>query len=420
MANTLINPAWVLMKTSVRLNNNLRFGGNIDRSYSDEFKQGGAKMGNTVKARLPQRYQRVRGAQFQRQDVTDRTVDIELTDQVHVGIGFGSWERTLNIERYQERYIEPAKDELSNGYDFDGMDRMYKTVATTVGTPAVVPGSTGTLPQAATQTYLDASERLTNIGVTEEDRRIVVSPAMQNYLINGTITLMNPAMKIGMQYKTGQFAGEALGWSKWFVGQNVALHTVGPLGGTPLMNTPSTLTANGATSLVTDGWTASAANRLKAGDVIQIEGVYEINLMNRQQLSYLKDFVVTSDIASDGSGNATITISPPLIFSGQFQNCSAQPADGAAITIFGHASSHANKLTRQALGFRKEAFAGVTADLNKPGGVEVSERVSNEKLAISMRMVSDYDLKEDETNCRLDMIYGFSAVRPEMAVRIAS
>ena len=420
MANTLINPAWVLMKTSVRLNNNLRFGGSIDRSYSDEFKQAGAKMGNTVKARLPQRYQRVRGAQFQRQDVTDRTVDITLTDQVHVGIGFGSWERTLNVERYEERYIAPAKDELSNGYDFDGMSRMYKRVATTVGTPGVVPGSTGTLPQAATQPYLDGAERLTNLGVTEEMRCIIVSPAMQNYLINGTITLMNPAMTIGNQYKTGQFAGEALGWSKWFVGQNVAVHQVGPLGGTPLVATPVTLTANGATTIVTDGWTAAAANRLKEGDVIQIAGVYEINLLNRQAQTYLKDFTVTADVDSDGAGNATIPISPPIIFSGQFQNCSAQPAHAAAITIFGHASSHASKLTRQALGFRKEAFAGVTADLHKPGGVEVSERVSNEKLAISMRMVSDYDLKEDETNCRLDMIYGFADVRPEMAVRFCS
>lgn len=420
MANTLINPAWVLLKTTIRLNNNLRFGANIDRSYSDEFKQAGAKMGNTVKARLPQRYQRTTGAQLVIQDVTDRTVDITLTDQVHVGIAFGSWHRTLNVERYTERYIDPAKDELSNGYDFDGMSRMYKEVANSVGTPAVVPGSTGTLPQAATQTYLDAGERLTNIGVSEEDRRIVISPAMQNYLLNGVITLMNPAMKISAQYKTGQFAGEALGWAKWFVGQNVAVHTVGALGGTPLVNTPSTLTANGATTVVTDGWSNSITGVLKKGDVVQFAGVYDINLMNRQAQTYLKDFVVTADVDSDGSGNATIPISPAMIFSGQFQNCSAQPANNAVITIFGHASSHASKNTRVALGFKPQAFAGVTADLEKPGGCEVSERVSSDKLAVSMRMVRQYRIESDDAPCRLDMIYGFSAVRPDLAVRVHS
>lgn len=418
MANTLINPAWVLMKTTIRLNNNLRFGSNIDRSYSDEFKQAGAKMGNTVKARLPQRYQRVRGAKMVVQDVTDRTVDITLSDQVHVAIAFGSWHRTLNVDRYTERYIDPAKDELSNGYDFDGMSRMYQEVANSVGTPAVVPGSTGTLPQAATQPYLDANERLTNIGVPEEDRRIVISPAMQNYLLNGVITLMNPAMKISQQYKTGQFAGEALGWSKWFVGQNVARHVIGALGGTPLVNTP--LPVNGATQLITDGFTAAAATRVLKGDVFQIDGVYEINTMNRQALPYLKDFVATADAASDGSGNLTLNFSPPMVFSGQFQNCSAAPANNAALTFFGHASSHQNKATRVALGFRPQAFAGVTADLEKPGGCEVSERVSSDKLAVSMRMVRQFRIETDDSPCRLDMIYGFSAVRPDLAVRIHS
>lgn len=425
MANTFINPAWVLMETTLRLTNNLRFGNQVDRSYSDEYVQAGAKIGETVKARLPMRYKRVSGSAMVAQDLTDRTVDIRLTDQWHVGYDYQSWHATLNMDRYRERYVDPAGDELINGFDFDGMQAMYQETANTVGTPGVVPGSTGTLPYAATQTYLDASERLHNIGVPENDRRIVVSPAMQNRLLNGVITLFHPAQKLAAQFTSGQFAGENLGWAKWFVAQNVANHTVGPLGGVPLTNGA---VVNGATSLVTDGWTAAAANRLKKGDVFQIANVFDINPMNRQALTYLKDFVVTADVDSDGAGNATI----PFKAAGaagedaiygpghQFQTVSALPADNAAITIFGHASNYANVNTRTALGFRKEAYAGVVADLIKPGGCWISERISSRALNISLRFVQQHEVRTDLNPGRIDTIYGWKATRPDLAVRIQS
>lgn len=425
MANTFINPAWVLMETTLRLTNNLRFGNQVDRSYSDEYVQSGAKVGETVKARLPMRYKRVSGSAMVAQDLTDRTVDIRLTDQWHVGFDYQSWHATMNMDRYRERYVDPAGDELVNGFDFDGMQAMYQETANTVGTPGVVPGSTGTLPYAATQTYLDASERLHNIGVPEGDRRIVVSPAMQNRLLNGVITLFQPAQKLANQFNTGQFAGENLGWAKWFVAQNVALHTVGPLGGTPQIDGN---VSNGATTILTKGWTAAAANRLKKGDVFQISSVYDINPMNRQALPYLKDFVVTADVDSTAGGAATI----PFKAAGaagedaiygpghQFQTVSALPLDNANITIFGHASSYQNVQTRTALGFRKEAYAGVVADLIKPGGCWISERISSKALNISLRFVQQHEVRTDLNPGRIDTIYGWKAVRPDLAVRIQS
>lgn len=425
MANTFINPAWVLLETTLAVSNNLRFGNNVDRSYSDEFKQAGAKMGDTVKARLPMRYKRERGAALVRQDITDRTVDIRLTDQVHVGFDYQSWHATLHVERYKERYVQPAVDELVNGFDFDGMQAMYQETAEYVGTPGVIPGSTGTLPQSATQVYLDAAERLHNIGVPESNRVIVINPAMQNYLLNGVITLQNPAQKLSEQYKTGQFAGEALGWSKWFMGQNVAQHTVGALGGTPAINGAS---SNGDTTLTIDGCTSSVTGYFKKGDIIQVDGVYGVNPMNRQRLRYLKNMLVTADVDTDGGGNATV----PVKLAGgagmdaiwgpntQFQTVSALPANNAVITCFGHASSYANTVTPQALGFLKQAYAAVVADLEKPGGCWISERVSSAALNLSLRMVKQYQIESDGNPARIDMIYGWKAVRPDLAVRVAS
>lgn len=425
MANTFINPAWVLMQTTIRLVNNLRFGNNIDRSYSDEYVQAGAKVGDTVKARLPQRFTRVKGAALVRQNLTDRTVDIKLTEQSQVGYDYQSWHGTLNVERYKERYMMPAVEELTNGFDKDCMDTSYVGIANHVGTPGVVPGSTGTLPQAATQTYLDASERLHNIGVPEQDRRLFVTPTAQNYLINGVITLQNPAQKLAQQYTSGQFAGEALGWAKWFMTQNVPTHTVGALGGTPLINGA---VANGATSITIDGASNNVVGFLKRGDILQIAGVYDVNPGNRVALHYLKDFVVTADVDTNGSGQATVPISAGGAAGmneirgpgDQFQTVSALPADNAAITVFGHASSHAGKATRQMLGIRKEAVAGVIADLEKPGGCWVSERVSSAALAVSIRMVKQYQIDNDGNPARLDMVHGCSVIRPDLGVRISS
>jgi formylmethanofuran dehydrogenase subunit C len=132
------------------------------------------------------------------------------------------------------------------------------------------------------------------------------------------------------------------------------------------------------------------------------------------------DFVVTADTASDSSGNMTIPISPSIVLSGQWQNVSATPTDNGAVTIFGHASSYANVATRQGLIFTKGAFAMVTADLEKPMGVWASERISNKAVGIAIRFVKDYSILTDQSPARLDTIYGFKSVRPEMSVRVCS
>ena len=80
-------------------------------------------------------------------------------------------------------------------------------------------------------------------------------------------------------------------------------------GGTPLVNGAD----QSGTSLVTDGWTASAAVRMKAGDCFTVAGLDVL-------------FRATADISSDGSGNATITIEPPIV-------AGSSPANNAALTI---------------------------------------------------------------------------------------
>jgi hypothetical protein len=125
--------------------------------------------------------------------------------------------------------------------------------------------------------------------------------------------------------------------------------------------------------------------------------------------------VVTDDVSSDSSGNATIPVSPAVISSGAFQTVNALPADNAALTILGAA----NTVTPQNLAFHRDAFTLACVDLEMPGGVDWAARVSSKKLGISMRMVRQYDINNDAFPCRVDVLYGWLCVRPELACRIA-
>jgi len=80
----------------------------------------------------------------------------------------------------------------------------------------------------------------------------------------------------------------------------------GAAAGTPLINGASQI----GTSLITDGWTNNIL-QLKVGDIFSIVGENKV-------------YMVVTDGTSDGSGNLTLTISPPLLSS---------PADNAALIV---------------------------------------------------------------------------------------
>ncbi len=408
--NTLVTPSWVIKKVTQRLTNALRFTANVNRGYDDQYVVAGAKVGYTVNARLPQRYQTNKGAGLSPVGVSEEVVPITLTDQANIGIEFSSASLKMEVDNYSERYIDPAVEAIANTVDYDGLSRMYKKTFRTVGTPAAVP--------SANSTYLDATVKLSEGAVPTNRLVAMLTSQMHATIANANLALFNPSAAISKQYRTGMFGNDVLGIKEWYKDENIATHVVGPLGGTPLINAAST--ASGATSIVTDGWTAAAANRLKEGDVIQIAGVYEINPMSYQSTGRLKDFVVTADVDSDGSGNATIPIYPALIYSGAYATVDSMPANNAAITVFSHASSHANKVSRQGLVYDPNAYTCVMADLPLPQGVWVSKRISNKALGVSVRFIKAYDVMSDQSPARLDVLYGWAAVRPEMGCRVCS
>lgn len=418
LANTFATPTNVMRKVARRLVNNTVFASNgANRSYDDQYRLHGVKQGDTVTARLPQRYELTIGAVMNPTPLTDQTVNIRITDQSNVGFEYDSWAATLEVDDYMERYGAAAVDLLINNVDYTGLARMYKQVSNCKGTPGVVPGSTGTLPQAANQPYLDAVTELFD-GAAPDPYNAFLSANMHAYLANANVTVFNPTQFIAAMFRKGQFGNDALGVAKWFKTQNIATHTVGALGGTPLVNGAG---QSGA-SIILDGAGATAIpGYFLEGDNISIGGVYSINPLTHASTGRLKNFTVTADTASIvTTGAITSPITPSLIASGPFANCTNTPADNSVIKAFGSATAYAGVATPQGIIGHKDAFALVMADLVLPKGLWVSERISNAKLGISIRMLKDHDIINDISPARLDTAHGWKAIRQELACRVCS
>lgn len=401
-ANTLLTISMITKEALRILENNLAFTKRINRQYDDKFAIEGAKIGYVVNARKPVRYTVSTGTALSIQDATETQVPVTLTTQDHVDFQFSSADLALSVDDFKDRFLQPAVSALANKIDNNGL-ALYSQVYNAVGTP-------GTTPNALL-TYLLAGVALDNNAAPMDNyRSVVITPKMQAYIVDALKGLFQQATEIARQYIKGTM-GTAGGF-EWAMDQNCPTHTVGPLGGAPLVNGA----AQTGASLVTDGWTAAAASRLKKGDVFTIAGVFSVNPQSRQSTGDLQQFVVTADVSSDAGGAATIPISPSITTSGAFQTVTNSPADNAAITVLGAAGT----ASPQGMAFHRDAFTLVTADLPVPKGVDMGARVADKQLGISLRIVRDYDINTDQWPCRIDVLYGWAALRPELACRIAA
>lgn len=385
--------------------NNLPFLRNVVIEYEDRFANSGAKIGDTLSIRRQNAFEAASGAVISSmQDATDRTVPLVVDQQFHVPMAFTSAELGLKVDRFKERYIAPAARALANKVEAYALDKAYKSVSNTVGTPGTIPNTI--------KTYLSAGQKMDESAAPVDGmRNLIITPGMQTEIVDALKGLFQSSEQIKKQYVSGRM-GTAAGFD-WMMSQVARTHTVGPLGGTPLVNGAS---QTGAT-LVTDGWTASAASRLKKGDVFTIAGVYALNPLTFDSTGALRQFTVTADVSSDGSGNASIPISPSITTTGAYRNVSGSPADNAALTILGAG----NTVTPVGLAWHKQAFAFAAPALPnvKEDGASCYRSI-DKQTGISLRITRQYDITNDRVICRVDVLCGFATLNQDFACRIQS
>lgn len=400
MPNTLLTPTKILDESLMILENNLAFTGRSNRDYSKEFAVSGAKIGATVNARKPNRFVGTTGPNLNVENVNETSVPITLTTQFHVDFQFSSQELTLIVDEFADRYLKPAMATIANKIDFDGL-ALAANVANNVGTVGTTPNDIATVLAAGTALDNEATPR-------DGMRTVVWDPATNGSMVKAAAGLYNPARSIGEQYDSGIFQASSLGFDIG-MDQNVNTFTTG----TRTNGTVSGAGQTGSSLLVTG---LGAAATVSKGDTFTIAGVFAVNPQNRQSTGVLRKFTVTAPATADGSGNATLSIFPSINTSAsnqQYQTVTAGPANAAAVTWDVAASTQytAN------LAYHKNAFTLATADLEDVSqyGAWGGRRVHK---GISMRIARQYAIGTDVVPCRIDVLYGWSAVYPELACRI--
>lgn len=406
MANTILTPSVIAKEALMQFKNGMGISGHCNSSYSKDFAKKGAKIGTSEKIRKPNRFTVTTGATYTAQDVTEDSFTLTVDTQKHVGFEFLSSDLTMSIDDFSKRYLNPASLALVNQVDLDGNALAAKTIFNAVGTAGTTP--------SALLTYLQAMQKSQESGSPMDDRfAYIINPAAGTKIIDNLKGLFADQSEISKQYKRG-LMGVAAG-GKWVLSQNLYTHTSGQRGGTPAMNGA---TASGAVQVVTNGWTAAVANRLKAGDIFTIAAVYKVNPITKASTGQLQQFVVTADVSSDGSGNATIPISPAIYSTGSLQNVDALPLTTALLSFAGDAVIGTSAVTSSNLLVHEDSMALAFVALDKPEGVHFSAVETDPETGISIRIVRDYDFSSDKFRCRLDVAYGWAAARPEWSSQI--
>lgn len=419
MANSFLTDQHITAEALMILENSLSFTKNVNRNYDKEYKN--AHRGATIYARKPPRYTVRDGQNVSLQDTTQTQVPITLNHQFGVDVSFTSADLTLNIEAFSEQVLAPQIVQIANAIDFSGLSLALQ-VPNVVGTPGTTPG-TGSTAQAALAVYAQAGALLDKTATPRDgNRAIVFNEDAQAITVPNLAGLLSPSSSISDQYLNGTM-GRALGF-KMNMSQNVNVFTTGAQGGTPLVATqptpqtlPNGMTLSASTStfaVQTKGWTASTTV-LNPGDVVTFGTSFLVNPVSRQNAGKLKQFVVMNTVTSDGSGNATLQLSEPMIVTGAYQNITNVPAVNAPITVVGAA----NTVSPQNLAFHKNAFTFACAPLPLPGGTHMAAMKDDDQLGIAMRFVAAYDIRTDLFIGRFDVLCGWAVLRPEWAVRIA-
>lgn len=404
--NSLLTISMITKESARILRNNLGFAKSVNRQYDDSFARSGAKIGSVINIRKPVRYTTTVGPALQLQDIVDQSVALTLNVQAHVDFQFSSKDLELSVDEFGGRYLKPAVNALCNKIDYDGLSLVNTSVANFVGTVQVTP--------ATALIFLQARQKLMeNACPVDENITACINPAAESAIVDGLKGLFQSSERIKEQYEKGMM-GQGLGMM-FKMDQNIQAHVVGNQVGVGIS---SCATAQTGANIITNNWTATVTNLLLPGDIITFAGTNAVNPVSFADTGALKQFVVQSAVSTNGGGFATVNVSPAIVTSGQYQNVTAGVANSSAILTFGQASSNANKATPNNIIFHKDAFVLGMADLPLPGGVDMADRASDPESGISLRVVRAYDVVNDIWPTRMDVLYGWQAIYPELACRL--
>lgn len=424
------------------LKNKLGFGNRVMRQFDSSFGEEGAKIGDTLRIRIPPRYTVGTGPAPTLQNFTQNQVPVAAQSQLNVGLQISSKDESLSLDSLSEQLVAPAMAQLASYIDSLGLNTVTaSTIAsgqyagnytgfTNLVTPGAISATTGpaswtgatlnasaTTAQAALQPFFNAQARLTNQAAPDHDRFAILSPNATASSLAAFAGLFNPAVDIGEQYKKGVL-GEQAG-ALWHTSANIPSFTSGAWTQSSSCEVAAT-SVDGAKTLAVKGFGDS--DTIVAGDQFVVAGVYEVNPLNRTSFGangtgQLQVFTVLANGVNDGSGNFTLSVSPTINSptSAQYQTVNSLPTLDAKVIMMGTSATS----TSVNIMYQKGAVVLVSApleDVSEQGAMCV--RVEDDEDGISLRYIRQYQASIGQTISAIDTLVGWAIPRPELGLRL--
>lgn len=392
MSNAILTPTEITREAVRILHQESNFIGNVTRDYDDRFARDGAKIGDTLQIRLPNEYTVRTGRILDVQDTNEQKVDLTVATQKGVDMAFTSRDLTLDIQDFSQRFIQPAMSVLAANVEADALsmlDDVYQ-----------VEDRSGSAVQFSN--VLNARKLLRDALAPNSGLKFILDTQANVDLVDALKGLFQDSTQISKQYREGMI-GRTAGFEFY---ENTLLPSHTP-GGWNANYDIKTQPSSGDTTLDID----TGSGTIKKGDVFTIVGVNRVHPESKADTGVLQQFVATADSAG---GDVEIGISPAIVSTGPRQNVSALPEVDADLVFVGTAST----AHQRAVAFHPDAFAFATADLEMPGGVDFAAREVFDGL--SLRIVRQYDIVNDNIPARIDILYGYKTIRAQLAAILAA
>jgi len=396
MPNSILTPTAVTRKALQVLHQKLNFIGNINRTYDDSFANSGAKIGDSLKIRLPNEYTVRTGASLSTQDTTETSTTLQIATQKGVDLTFSSAELTLSLDDFSSRILEPAMSVLAANIEADALN-MYKDVYNIVDNDG----------NAISFLNIMQGRKLLNdnLAPMDNNRTALLSTDHTAKLVDALKGLFQDSNAIKQQYKEGMMG--RTGGFDFYENTLLANHATGTAPKTTTYTVNGAVTTNGSTAVTVATGTAT----FKAGDIFTVAGCFRVHPETKVSTGVLQQFVVAADYAG---GAGSLTFAPAIFTSGGRQNVvAAGMANSSAIVKVGAGNA---ELLTPSMVFHRDAFAFATADLVMPKGVDFAAREVYD--GISLRTVRQYAISSDTMPCRIDVLYGYKTIRAQLAARI--
>jgi hypothetical protein len=402
MANSLLTIDMITNEALRLAHEKASFIGTINRQFDSSFGRSDGKIGDTLRIRKPSQYTRRQGSRVMDvQDAEEQSTSLVTATQDGVDMRFNSRELSLDLQDFSKHHLEPAMAVLISGIESDVLQGCIKDTYQVAGTAGTAPADLAAVGAARAKLNQQLAPK-------DGNRFVQMDSVTMGTMVNGLKGLFQDSSQIKEQYREGMIG--RTGMADFYENERTwAMTNSSDVTGVTL----DTYTiVEGDTDISITG--ASAAPT--AGMVFTIAGVYDVHPETKQAYSHLKQFVVESATTS------AITFSPAIRITGARKNVAA--SDGSDITPSGLTTAalvwvgSASTTYQQNIMYHKDAFTFATGEL--PIMKNAENCVVKTYDGLSIRVWQDADIRNDELLTRIDILYGYKAIRPEWACRITS